>query len=313
MTTQNEQGEKNFPLLRYFSLTSLAALGIVALILGIFYQRLAERNILEVGESKNVAITQSLSNSVWPQFSEFLISAENLDGDQIRLRDETDQIYDHVFEQMNGLSVLKVKIYAANGNTIFSTEYQQIGDDKSTNEGFLTAYAGQVASELTHRDTFSAFEQTISDRDVISSYVPITRDGEIVGVFEVYDDVTSLVTRIDQTQLVVGAVVVGSFLLLYLVLFYIVRQADQIITRQRVLQEKSNQELLVTYQALEAETAKGDQTYQALQLETQKVARVHEFFKLTLEHMMNTLERGGTSVEMTHYLNQVKQEFDRLE
>ena len=54
-------------------------------------------------------------------------------------------------------TIIKVKIYAPNGNTVYSSEFSQIGDDKSDNSGFLTALGGGVASELVYKDTFNAF------------------------------------------------------------------------------------------------------------------------------------------------------------
>lgn len=304
---------KPFPLLRYFSIASLVSLAIVAIVVGLFYQRLAEDNLVNVGESKNVAITQSLSNSVWVEFSEFLTTAADMSGDEIRAHSETQNVFDHISDQMRGLTVLKVKIYSVDGNTVFSTEFNQIGDDKSENLGFLSAIDGVVDSELTHRDTFSAFEQTIEDRDVISSYVPIIQNGEIVGVFEVYDDVTVLVEQIQQVQVVVFIVIVTIFSALYLLLFFIVRRADRLITEQHIAQEESKEELRATYEALGKETVKVDQTYEALQNESRKVKRTNEFFRSTLNHILDILRRGTTDEEVMSYLTQVKEEFDKLD
>jgi signal transduction histidine kinase len=127
---------------------------------------------------------------------------------------------------------------------VFSTEQAQIGQDKSDNTGYLSARDGVVASELTFRDSFSAFEQTIEDRNVFSSYVPIYGpSGEVEGVFEVYDDVTPLVQRLEQTQrnIIVGVVVILAAL--YLILFAIVHRADGII-RQQYVELQQNEESL---------------------------------------------------------------------
>src|SRR3990172_2816581 len=223
-----------FKLLRYFSITSFIAIGVVAALLGMFYRRIAVGNLLELGESNNVALTQSLANDLWLEFAPFVTSVSGLNGDQLRAHPVTSVLRKAVQVHMSGIPVVKIKIYNLSGLTVFSTEEKQIGEDKSSNAGFLSARSGKAASELTHRDTFSAFEQTIENRDLISSYIPVRRSegGSVEGVFELYYDVTPFLQKIKQTQevVVIGVVLLLGFL--YGVLFLIVRRADRIIKRQ---------------------------------------------------------------------------------
>ena len=131
--------------------------------------------------------------------------------------------------------MVKIKAYNLDGITVFSTQLDQIGEDKSQNAGFLAAKGGDVESELTFRDTFSAFEGVIENRNVISSYVPILTEGAggpTQGVFEVYADVTPLVAEIDAIQRDVVLAVVALLAALYGVLFLIVRRADRTIMQQ---------------------------------------------------------------------------------
>lgn len=222
-----------FRLVRYFSITSLAAFVIVVIILGVFYRQLAINDLVALRENNNVALTQAFANSLWSEFEHFVMTASELPPDQLADSPEIDHLRRDVLAQMDGLSIIKIKVYNLDGLTVFSTEAAQIGQDKSDNVGYLSARSGQVATELTHRDTFSAFEGTIEDRDVISSYVPIIRGGEIKGVFEVYDDVTPLLQRIESTQTHVIAGVILILSILYTVLFFIVRHGDNIIQQQR--------------------------------------------------------------------------------
>ncbi|MCI0423785.1 MAG: hybrid sensor histidine kinase/response regulator, partial [Acidobacteria bacterium] len=189
-----------FKLLRFFSITSLIAFIIVTVLLGAFYRQTALTDLIELEESKNVVLAQAFANSLWPQFAPFVTSVSGLNGDELRARPETARLHQAVLAQMKGLSVVKVKVYNLEGLTVFSTEASQIGQDKSANAGFLSARSGRIASELTHRDTFSAFEGTIEDRDVFSSYIPIQRSGStgtIEGVFELYSDVTPFLKKIE--------------------------------------------------------------------------------------------------------------------
>lgn len=220
---------------RIFSISSLVTFVIVAALLGVFYRQFVLGNLTEMAESKNVALIQAFANSLWPQLAPFVASASEFTPDELRAHPEIAQLRQAVLAQMKGLSVVKVKVYNLDRLTVFSTEAKQIGDDKSNNAGFLAARSGQVASELTHRDTFSAFESVIEDRDVFSSYIPIRRGGStgpIEGVFEVYDDVTPLIQRLNESQrnIVIGVTLI--LIILYVLLFFIIRHADQIIRRQ---------------------------------------------------------------------------------
>ncbi len=284
--------KKPFPLLRYFTITSLTAFVLVGVSLVTFYRQIAVRELTEIGESKNAALTQTFSNVIWPEFAPFLISASDLSADAIRAHPETARLRQVVFEQMQGLSVIKVKIYTLDGKTVFSTEESQIGEDKSENAGFLAARNGELASELTHRDTFSAFEGKIEDRDVISSYVPIQRgDSGVEGVLEVYDDVTPLLENISisQRNIVIGVTVI--MVLLYTALFLLIKRADNQIKQQFIEQQQAEEEIQGAYKREE---------------------NVNEFFRFTLLNIIEYVNRGSNKTELLTYLDQIKQQFNDL-
>ena len=199
------------------------------------YKQIASDDLLAMAERSNLAVTQIFSNVVWDSHAGFLTTAHFLTPEAIRSHPETVSIRDSLLRRMRDLAILKIKIYDQNGLTVFSTEPAQVGEDKSANAGFLAARTGHKASELTHRDSFSAFEQTVENRDVLASYVPITSgSGAIEGVFEVYYDVTDLLATINRRQTVLQTVVGGTFLLLYLLLIFGVWQSERRTNRHYV-------------------------------------------------------------------------------
>ena len=222
-----------FKLVRYFSITSFIAFVCVAFLLSLFYRQILLNDLMIMAESKNVALTQDFSNSIWPQYSDFVAAASDLEMETLQQSPELTALKTAVLSEMAGISVVKVKIYDLEGLTVFSTDPAQIGEDKLGNAGYLAARSGEIASELTYRDAFSAFEGVIEDRNVFSSYIPIRRaNGPIEGVFEVYDDVTPLIDQIARSQLIVFGGVIFILGLLYLALFLIVRQADRTLREQ---------------------------------------------------------------------------------
>ena len=265
-----------FKLLRYFSISSFIAVVLVAALLGMFYRWIALNNLMEMAESRNIALAQAFANSLWPQFAPFVESASGLSSHALRAQPEIAQLRQSVLAQMRGLEVVKVKVYSPSGLTVFSTEAKQIGEDKSTNAGFLSARQGKVASELTHRDTFSAFEQTIEDRDVFSSYIPIRRGPEdpIEGVFELYYDVTSFLRKVKRTQISVILGVTSILAVLYGALYFVVRRADRIIKRQDVALRQYLEQIESAKETLEQRVR--DRTKELLAINEQLQAEVRE-------------------------------------
>ena len=231
-------------LTRYFAAVSLITLLVVVLIaaglLFAWQQHVATADLRDMGERNNVTLSQLFLNSIWPELAPWIRAAAALNADEIRGHRETALVHEAVLQRMQGLAVAKVKIYSLDGRTIFSTEAQQIGEDKGANPGFVAARDGRVASVLAHRDRMDTFEGTIVDRDVLASYIPVRRDrdGPVEAVFEIYTDVTQFTrdTRHSRDRLLAGTALISAAL--YLVLLLVVWRADRMIRSGREAAER---------------------------------------------------------------------------
>ena len=228
-----------FELVRYFSIASITTFAIAATILGFTYREQSVHDLVSQGEQQNIALTQSFANSIWNDFAPFLTTTQQLSDEELQQHPKIAQLQKQAFIQMKGSTVLKIKIYDLQGRTVFATDISQIGKDKRNSAGFKTALAGKTLSQLDHRDTFSAISGKLNNRNVLSSYVSISRNGKVAGVFELYNDVTPLVARIEQSQRTIVVTSVLIFGALYLFLLCLMRYAAKVIDSQNQALQKS--------------------------------------------------------------------------
>lgn len=265
----------------------------------------ARADLLAAHENGNVDLTRVFANSLWEKdFAPFVarVAAVPVDGcraipdvqgadgrssmpeerkacfGQVRTTIQALpgflELDAKVFDTMRHTSVFKIKVFDARGITAYSSEHAQIGEDKAGNAGWQGASKGTPRSELTHRDRFSAFEGVVENRDLISSYLPVHARGgqEVVGVFEVYSDVTPLLARVKATSAAItatarsneasmqqvsarnlevvdsmsarGLAIVGVLMaILFFALFALVRRAESILVQQARQREIDYQQL----------------------------------------------------------------------
>ena len=256
-------------------------------------EQTARRSLVKAQEAANVNLTHLFANSLWDsQIAPLLARAQAISPDRCRALASNDaeaaqacqgevalrlkslqgfaELDQRAIATMRNSTVFKIKVFDLRGLTIYSSDHRQIGEDKRGNAGWRSAAGGRAASELTHRDHFSTFEGVVENRDLISSYIPVRRgkDNEVVGVFEIYADVTPLLEqvklsseqlarliaanqgKIEQTakrdvEIVAGnsgdllRVVGGLLVLLFITLLIIVRRGQAIIDAQRAVHERS--------------------------------------------------------------------------
>ncbi len=218
-----------FRLTRYFSLTSLVGILAVTACLFWAYRELTQRHLIEHESRANANLSQAFINAVWGQHRGFVLYSAARTRETLLADPALPLLRTEVRAKMSGLQIAKIKIYNLDGLTVFSTDEKQIGEDKSSNPGFRQARAGAVVSQINFREKFDAFEGVLSNRNLISSYLPAraSADAPVESVFEVYSDVTDLLHSQTRAQWQVAAIVLTLLSTLYLFLLMVVRKADR--------------------------------------------------------------------------------------
>lgn len=284
-----------FNLTRYYSVASLVCIIVAATVLGMVYRYVSVQSLMTVAEDRNAALTHVFSNALGQRLMPLLATGAGA-APPDPASPEVAALRQRVVHLMRDTAAVKVKIYNLEGLTVFSTEVKQIGENKSNNPGIHAAIQGELASELTHRNQFSAFDQIIESRDVLSSYVPFIPPGgtRIEGVVEVYSDVTPFLAQVKQTQWRIVATVAGVLSLLYGLLFGIVRRADLIIREQGAELQRSLARIEEDNQLLDQRVSERTRELQevnrALQKEMAERERAEEKLRLSAKVFDNTVE-----------------------
>ena len=148
-------------------------------------------------EASNRTLTRVFVNENWDAVKPLLPPAGG--GAEAAKANPNIAAIDQIVRRFSSYTdVLKVKIYDLSGITVYSSERKQIGEDKSRNTGFLAAARGGVASELTYRGAFGAFDGELFDRNLVSTYVPVRVGDRVEAVLEIYSDRTASIEFINR-------------------------------------------------------------------------------------------------------------------
>jgi len=128
-----------FKLLRYFSITSLLSIAIAAAVFGYCYRTFAYRSLTETGQANNATVARALANAVSTQLARYIATAESMSAVQLQSHPAKDEFSALLARNIQGLSIVKLKVIDPRGLTLYSTSPNQISDDESTNPGFMAA------------------------------------------------------------------------------------------------------------------------------------------------------------------------------
>lgn len=280
--------KQSFHLLRYFVITSLLIILTTAILLQYSYRRSAVTTVIKLGETTNITLAQAALFSVRPRLLEFLETSEHEPPEATRnhpVPAKLDALIRHLRQETN---IVRIKIYNRQGMVVFSTKKSQIGDLQADNPGVKTALAGSQLSNLIYRDSFNQFDRETNDDNLVQSYLPVwDSHHEVLGAFEIYTDVSDLVKQTEHTQLVMLPVLLGVFLLMFVLLVASVWRGAAMIRRQEdIIRERTHMLEFLSAQML---TAQED--------EKKHIAHgLHESVAQTLSGVKMRLEALGLEV-----------------
>lgn len=216
-------------LTRHFAIFGAIVLCLAGWLMTVIDQRSADSDIGRWAEANNASLTQAIANSVWPHFADHLDTARSQPLEKLRKNATTKRLFEEIRTLVAHLDVLKVKLYETGGMTVFSTQSSQIGGDYRKNLRFQKALKGGFASKLEFREKFGAISGPLTKRWVLSSYIPVRRatDGQVLGIAEIYRDVTVQRLEAGQNRMVRAAIIGSALAVVFAFLLLIVWRSDR--------------------------------------------------------------------------------------
>lgn len=164
--------------------------------------------LTQATQLSNETVTRLFVNSTLRSIIDKLPLGPDLDADGEVADDDIKLVDQTIREFILGTDVVRVKIFNKVGRVLYSTDSSQVGNDASTSPYFRAAVTGMSVSLESHRGHFDAASGQLYDRNLISSYVPIRGDNElIIGVVELYTDRTPAIQKVKSSTMEFAAFV----------------------------------------------------------------------------------------------------------
>jgi diguanylate cyclase (GGDEF)-like protein len=211
-------------------LTVIVVVSVVTILLfplfTLFYQYPSFTGLLkEFTLNEAVGVARYLASFLTPEGRP--LEPGSLDADLLRRIDRVER----------DAHFLRLRIYSPSGEILYSNEAGEIGQvNRNPYFQHILATRQTVAVEVD-RDSLS-LEKEYVGADVIEAYVPIVQDARLLGVFEIYYNISPQKQKLSRLiNLSTGVLFAMAGVLLAGVLFSLSRARQYLRDRQRVLEE----------------------------------------------------------------------------
>ena len=222
-------------LLKIFSLLGFISIISISTVSGFIYFSFLQQTLLqrEVDLSAEFIQSVSLINSPDAYFQ----GSNNSEDTK-----EAEQFFEHIIGVPD---IFRVNVFNANHKIIWSNSRDLIGMAYLDNDELNIAYKGVSNYKLAMGDNQEKGEHDFLPANVdqfVEVYVPIwsLERGHIIGVVELYHSPRALFNSLKMGRLMVGLISILGGLLLYGLLYWIVRTAHQLIESQRIRIKQAN-------------------------------------------------------------------------
>jgi signal transduction histidine kinase len=235
---------KSFKLVKYFFLSSFVVVLFFALALSILITQRSEEALLKKTESFALLLAENLNHQV---FFQFVVPVTFATGQvQLRNPDQFERLDKIIRNTIYNFKIEKVNIYDPRRVLAYSTDRSQVGKKDQGGTDYLKAMKGKHSSRFISEDVFLEVwpREKAPSRKLITT-IPFqvesptgARTGQILGVFEITQDISEDYRDILRDQYLLILISVGLIALLFVVLLFIVKRGETIMKKREEERKK---------------------------------------------------------------------------
>lgn len=134
-------------------------------------------------------------------------------------------------------SLMKIKVFSPDGTILYSTDKNDIGriNDKSY---FTEIVAKGKTHTLVVRKNTTTLEDEISPHDVVETYVPVVHQGQFIGAFELYYNITERKEALDKLNTTIKSLIFALSFLLIITFSLAFIKVTKMLSERLQLEEK---------------------------------------------------------------------------
>ena len=234
----NPDRVKPFKLVKYFFLSSFMVMLIFAFSLAYLITQRSEETLLKKTEAFALLLAENLNHQV---FFNFVVPVTFKFG-QVQLRDQDQfNLLDQIIRNtLYSFKIEKVNIYDPRNVLAYSTDRSLVGKKEVGGTDYRKAMKGQHSSRLISEDAFlEIWPREVPPTKKLITTMPFRvesptakRTGQILGVFEITQDISGDYQDILWDQYLLVLISVILILLLFVVLLFIVKRGETIIEKR---------------------------------------------------------------------------------
>ncbi|MFO7876803.1 MAG: ATP-binding protein [Desulfovermiculus sp.] len=241
-----------FQLVKFLSWSSLLLILCASLFMVVVIGNYAERSVVTKDKEFSRLLAENLNHQIYQRFT--LPTMLGFGRVQLKNKAQYERLDKIIDYTIHGFKILKLQIYDLQGRVSYAEEEELLGTQALDTEDMSSAVEGKTTYVVqnTNMSWWSYLRLNLPPQSyVLKTTFPLRTEqslspahkGTVIGVLQFTQDITDDYEKIRAFQVLVTVVILVSAMILFLLLYMIIRRADRLIAERIQEKERLEREL----------------------------------------------------------------------